>query len=68
LLLQGAHDFSGVAPEVRKLYTTLTDAGCPAYLLELPDTEHGFDLYKPKWSPAAQAATYITERFLASLI
>jgi acetyl esterase/lipase len=68
LLLQGAHDFSGAAPEVRKLYTALRQAGGVAFLLELPDTEHGFDLYRPNWSPAAQAATYITERFLASLV
>jgi acetyl esterase/lipase len=68
LLLQGAHDFSGAALEVRKLYQALRNLDCPAFLLELPDTEHGFDLYKPKWSPAAQAATYITERFLASLV
>lgn len=67
LLLQGAHDFSGAAPEVRRLYTRLKDAGCTAFLLELPDTDHGFDLYHPEWSPAAQAATYFTERFLASL-
>jgi acetyl esterase/lipase len=65
LLLQGAHDFSGAVPEVWKLYTALRQAGQMAFLLELPDTEHGFDLYKPHWSPAAQAATYITERFLA---
>lgn len=68
LLLQGAHDFSGAAPEVRKLYTALRQAGQTAFLLELPDTEHGFDLYRPKWSPAAQAATYVVERFLASLV
>jgi acetyl esterase/lipase len=66
LLLQGAHDFSGAVPEVRKLYTALRDAGQAAFLFELPDTEHGFDLYKPRWSPAAQAATYVTERFLAT--
>ncbi|MEJ2486589.1 MAG: alpha/beta hydrolase, partial [Anaerolineales bacterium] len=68
LLLQGAHDFSGAAPEVGRLYHLLKDGGCPAYLLELPETEHGFDLYKPKWSPAAQAATFVTDRFLASLV
>jgi acetyl esterase/lipase len=67
LLLQGAHDFSGAAPEVRQLYTRLRDTGCSAFLLELPDTDHGFDLYHPEWSPAAQAATYLTDRFLASL-
>jgi len=68
LLLQGAHDFSGAAPEVRKLHKALLNLGCSSILLELPDTDHGFDLYKPSWSPAAQAATYVTERFLASLI
>lgn len=67
LLLQGTHDFSGAAPEVRKLYTSLKQAGQVVFLLEMPDAEHGFDLYKPHWSPAAQAATYITERFLAML-
>ena len=68
LLLQGAHDFSGAAPQVRKLYAALKGLGCPAFLFELPGTEHGFDLYKPRWSPAAQAATYVTERFLSSLV
>jgi len=68
LLLQGAHDFSGAAPEVQKLHKALLNLGCSSILLELPDTDHGFDLYKPSWSPAAQAATYVTERFLASLI
>ncbi|MEJ2758936.1 MAG: alpha/beta hydrolase, partial [Anaerolineales bacterium] len=65
LLLQGMHDFSGAVPEVSKLYTALRQTGQMAFLLELPDTEHGFDLFKPQWSPAAQAATYVTERFLA---
>lgn len=68
LLLQGLHDFSGAAPEVCNLFESLRSVGCSVYLLELPDTEHGFDLYRPQWSPAAQAATYVTERFLASLI
>jgi acetyl esterase/lipase len=67
LMIQGTHDFSGLASEVRRLHEALRSAGCRTVLLELPDTEHGFDLYKPKWSPSAQAATYVTERFLASL-
>jgi dipeptidyl aminopeptidase/acylaminoacyl peptidase len=67
LLLQGSHDFSGVAPQVAQLHTSLLEGGAISYLFELPDTEHGFDLYKPGWSPAAQAATFVTERFLASL-
>ncbi len=68
LLLQGLHDFSGAAPEVRSLHRTLLAARRPSFLLELPDTEHGFDLYKPKLSPAAIAATYVAARFLESLV
>jgi acetyl esterase/lipase len=68
LLLQGSHDFSGAAPQVIQLHESLLDAGAVSYFFELPDTEHGFDLYKPGWSPAAQAATYVTERFLASIV
>jgi acetyl esterase/lipase len=68
LLLQGSHDFSGAAPQVFMLHKSLLKAGALSYLLELPGTEHGFDLYKPRWSPAAQAATYVTERFLASVL
>ncbi len=68
LLLQGLHDFSGMTPEVLKLSNAIKNLGSSVFLLELPDTEHGFDLYRPKWSPAAQAATYVTERFLASLV
>ncbi len=68
LLLQGLHDFSGVAPETRKLHRALLSAGISSFLLELPDTEHGFDLYKPKLSPAARTATYVTARFLESVI
>jgi acetyl esterase/lipase len=67
LLLQGEHDFSGVAPDVRRLHEALLRAGCWSVYFQLANTEHGFDLYKPRWSPPAQAATYVTERFLASL-
>jgi acetyl esterase/lipase len=67
LLLQGCHDFSGVAPQVVELHKSLLQSGTKSFLFELPGTEHGFDLYKPNWSPAAQAATFVTERFLASL-
>lgn len=68
LLLQGEHDFSGIAPDVRRLHEALLRAGCRSVYFQLPDTEHGFDLYKPRWSPPAQAATYVTQRFLASLV
>jgi hypothetical protein len=64
LLLQGLHDFSGAVPQVRKMQAALSSSGCRTFLFELPDTEHGFDLFKPRWSPAAIAATYVTKGFL----
>lgn len=67
LLVQGRHDFSGNREAVRRFHVALMDTGVQSILFELPDTEHGFDLYKPSWSPAAQAGTYVTERFLVSL-
>jgi acetyl esterase/lipase len=67
LLLQGEHDFSGITPDVRRLHEALLKSGCRSVYFQLPDTEHGFDLYRPRWSPPAQAATCVTERFLASL-
>ena len=68
LLLQGAHDI-GVKPgPVRQLHGALGEAGVPSVYVEFPDTEHGFDLVWPRLSPAAQAATYDTERFLALMM
>jgi acetyl esterase/lipase len=68
LLLQGAHDIAGMSSAVRRLYGALRETGVPAIYVEFPDTEHGFDLFAPGWSPAAQAATYDTERFLALMV
>jgi acetyl esterase/lipase len=68
LLLQGAHDMVGMAPDVRRLHRALRQAGATSVYVEFPSTEHGFDLILPKWSPAAQAATYDTERFLALMV
>ena len=68
LLVQGAHDFAGMAPQVRQLHATLKNAGVSSVLLELPHTEHGFDLLSPRLSPATRAAIYDTERFLALLL
>jgi acetyl esterase/lipase len=65
LLLQGAHDSGAMAPDVRRLHHALRQEGVPSVYVEFPDTEHAFDLIFPRWSPAAQAATYDTERFLA---
>jgi len=67
LLLQSEHDLSGMAPDVHRLYTTLKNEGVPVIYFEAADTEHGFDLVLPQLSPSAQAATYVTERFLARI-
>jgi acetyl esterase/lipase len=65
LLLQGAHDFTGMTPDVRRLYRALRAADVPCVYVEFPATEHAFDLFSPNSSPSAQAALYDTERFLA---
>jgi acetyl esterase/lipase len=68
LLLQGAHDMGGMVPDVRRLHRALRKAGATSVCVEFPDTDHAFDLIFPKWAPAAQAATYDTERFLALVV
>lgn len=68
LQLQGAHDLAGMMPDVRRLHRALRGAGVASVCVEFPDTEHAFDLVFPKWAPAAQAATYDTERFLALMV
>ena len=68
LLVQGGHDFSGLAPDVRRLHQRLMACGCTSVYLELPETEHGFDLFWPRWSAPAQVAMYELERFLAAML
>jgi len=68
LLLQGEHDFSGIVPEVIKLHRLLMESRKESHLLLFPETEHGYDLYRPAWSPAAQAEIYVLERFLVLLM
>ena len=68
LLLQGAHDMAGMVPDVRRLHHALRKVGATSVYVEFPDTDHAFDLVFPRWSPAAQAATYDTERFLGLMI
>jgi acetyl esterase/lipase len=67
LLLQGAHDVV-FATQGRPLYRALREAGVPVVYVELPDTDHAFDLVLPLLSPGYQAATYDTERFLALMM
>jgi acetyl esterase/lipase len=68
LMIQAAHDSFVPSEPAQTLYQTLCAAGVPAVKLDLPETEHTFDLFLPRYSPPAQAALYTVERFLASLI
>jgi len=71
LLIQGGHDFTGVLLDARRLHQALHRAGAPPVYVEIPNTDHAFDIFLfnfPQWSPAMQAAIYDTERFLALLV
>jgi acetyl esterase/lipase len=67
LLLQGTADIFGMGPSVVRLHQALQSAGAPSVLVEFPRTDHAFDMVLPQVSPAAQAAVYDVERFLALL-
>lgn len=68
LLLQGTADIFGMSRSVRRLHQLLQIAGVPSVLVEFPNSDHAFDLVLPRISPAAQAATYDVERFLALMV
>jgi acetyl esterase/lipase len=66
LQFMGQHDVyvcrDGAIPA---LHRRLQAAGVPSVYVELPQTDHAFDMFLPQFSPAAQAAMYDTDRFLA---
>ena len=68
LLLQGTDDIFGLAPSTWQLHRKLREAGARSILVEFPQTDHAFDLALPWTAPAAQAATWDVERFLALLL
>jgi acetyl esterase/lipase len=68
LLLQGEHDSFLPAQVSRALHRKLIEAGVPSVYVESPQTEHGFDLLLPRYAPAAQAALYDVDRFLALMV
>ncbi len=65
LLIQGKDDVVTSVTATNLLFEKLIAAGVPAVNIVFPHAEHGFDLVLPRWSPAAQAALYYEERFLA---
>jgi acetyl esterase/lipase len=68
LLLHGAHDLGVLPVHARRLHRALLEAGCTSVYIELPETDHGFDLICPRWSPSVQVATSDLERFLALMV
>ena len=71
LLFHGEHDQIVPVTATRILYKKLLENHVPAIYVEFPQTEHAFDVafqgISPG-SPAAQAALYDVERFLALLV
>ena len=68
LLIQGKDDVIAPVTATDRLFERLVAAGVPAVNIVFPHAEHGFDLFLPRWSPAAQAALYYEERFLALMV
>lgn len=68
LIFQGTHDAVVPLDAARRLHRALEAAGVPVVYVEFPWTEHAFDLmYPPLANPAAKAALYDLERFLAGV-
>jgi acetyl esterase/lipase len=66
LMFQGTHDAVVPLEAARRLHRSLETAGVPVVYVEYLWTEHAFDLmYPPLANPAAKAALYDLERFLA---
>ena len=68
LLVQGLHDQQHLIDANRNLHRALTDTGIPVANIELPRTDHAFDLMPPGLgpiSPPGISALYDLERFLA---
>ncbi|MCP4358375.1 MAG: alpha/beta hydrolase [Chloroflexi bacterium] len=68
LLLNGTHDFGLDVEQHRQLHAALYRHNVPCVHVEFNSADHAYDMVAPRWSPAAQAALYDIERFLALLI
>lgn len=67
LLFQGAHDYLLPLEPARTLHLKLREAGVPSVYVELPQTEHTFDLFLANISPPARVALRHVDRFLESI-
>jgi acetyl esterase/lipase len=68
LLIQGEHDYILPNAALHALDRKLRAANVPVVTIELPATEHTFDLFLPQYSPPAQTALYHLDRFLALMM
>jgi acetyl esterase/lipase len=67
LIIQGDHDVLVPVEPARELYRRLREAGVRAHYLELPLTDHAFEIAVPQFSPPARAANVSISRFLAEV-
>lgn len=67
-LFQGLHDQPHLVEAARNLAHILQEKGIPAVLVELPQTEHAFDMLLPHISPPAHSALYDLDRFLGLMV
>jgi acetyl esterase/lipase len=65
LQIVGEHDVYGGARSAAALHAKLQAVGVPVIKLQIPRTDHAFDLVLPEVSSAAQTAMYDVDRFLA---
>jgi acetyl esterase/lipase len=68
LHISGDNDFAVDCSHARRLHRALCEAKVPSVYLEFPDTVHAFNQYfgvSQRVAPAAQAAAYDIEKFLA---
>jgi acetyl esterase/lipase len=71
LIIAAEDDFVVDVSQGRRLHTALSEAGAASIYIEFPNSVHGFDQYigvSRRVAPAAQAATYDIERFLALMV
>ena len=66
LIIQGEYDTLVPVEPARALAQQLREAGVPVDYVELPQTDHGFDLALPQISPPAQVSIQAILRFLAA--
>lgn len=65
LLIHDEDDIMAPVKTTRSLYLRLVEHKIPTVMHLLPQTDHGFDLILPAWSPASHNVLYDVERFLA---